>query len=155
MPIAATASFIFVYISSIIHFAVCAFGINMRKSLLTVCFNKLANFNITYECLMLLFIVVVVIVVVCDKLSAAELGVKLPIAVEFNVMRVVCFSKIFQLDSLKLAQFSKLNWNSCSSICCFIVHLFEDARKNVFYSLQLLFYNSININCQRVALNSV
>lgn len=92
MPIAATASFIFVYISSIIHFAVCAFGINMRKSLLTVCFNKLANFNTTYECLMLLFIVVV-----CDKLSTAELGVKLPIAVEFNVMRVFCFSKIFQL----------------------------------------------------------
>lgn len=95
MPIAATASFIFVYISSIIHFAVCAFGINMRKSLLTVCFNKLANFNNTYECLMLLLLFIVV--VVCDKLSAAELGVKLPIAVEFNVMRVFCFSKIFQL----------------------------------------------------------
>lgn len=94
MPIAATASFIFVYISSIIHFAVCAFGINMRKSLLTVCFNKLANFNNTYECLMLLLLF---IVVVCDKLSTAELGVKLPIVVEFNVMRVFCFSKIFQV----------------------------------------------------------
>lgn len=93
-------------------------------------------------------VVVVVIVVVCDKLSTAELGVKLPIAVEFNVMRVFCFSKIFQLNSLKLKQFNKLNWNSCSSIYCFIVHLFEDARRNVFNSLQLLFYYSMNINCQ-------
>lgn len=42
--------------------------------------------------LLLLFIVVV-----CDKLSTAELGVKLPIVVEFNVMRVFCFSKIFQV----------------------------------------------------------
>lgn len=47
--------------------------------------------------MLLLLFIVVVIVVVCDKLSAAELGVKLPIAVEFNVMRVLCFSKIFQL----------------------------------------------------------
>lgn len=70
------------------------------------------------------------------------------------------WERIFQLNSLKLKQFYKLNWNSCSSIWktnshCFIVHLFEDARKNVFNSLQLLFYNSMNINWQRVTLNSV
>lgn len=54
--------------------------------------------------LLLLFIVVVV----CDKLSTAELGVKLPIAVEFNVMRVFCFSKIFLLFKVETVQQIKL-----------------------------------------------
>lgn len=49
---------------------------------------------------MLLLLLFTVVVVLCDKLSTAELGVKLPIAVEFYVMRAHFPAQLFKIETV-------------------------------------------------------